>query len=138
VNIESLIEMLPEYYSQVERDLILRAYRVAEKAHRTQLRASGEPYINHCLAVAAILAEMHFPSAVVATGLLHDTVEDTRVTLEDLQKDFGKEIAFLVDGVTKLTELPRVSRGDQRPEDDAREEEQRQIAERRGLPDEAT
>ena len=71
----------------------------------------------------------------VAAGLLHDTVEDTPITLEDIQADFGPEIALLVDGVTKLTQLPRVSRGDQHPEREAEEEQERQIAERRGLPD---
>jgi guanosine-3',5'-bis(diphosphate) 3'-pyrophosphohydrolase len=136
VQIDDLIQLLPSNYSQAERDLVLRAYRVADQAHRGQTRASGEPYIHHCLAVAKILAEMRVPAAVVATGLLHDTVEDTSVALDDLRRDFGDEIAFLVDGVTKLTGLPHISRGDQRPEDDAREEEERQIAERRGLPDE--
>jgi (p)ppGpp synthase/HD superfamily hydrolase len=65
--------------------------------------------------------------------LLHDTVEDTPITLDDIDRDFGDEIAKLVDGVTKLTELPRVSRGDQRPEDELKEEEERLVAERKGL-----
>ena len=135
MRIESLMEALPDNYNPSDRELILRAYRVAEYAHRNQKRASGEKYVNHCMAVAAILAEMRVPPAVVAAGLLHDTVEDTEITLEDLEKDFGDEIAHLVDGVTKLTQLPRVSRGDQREKDVVLEEEQRQIAERRGLPD---
>jgi guanosine-3',5'-bis(diphosphate) 3'-pyrophosphohydrolase len=138
VHIEDLIELLPDTYTQAERDLVQRAYRVADQAHRGQTRASGEPYIQHCLAVAKILAEMRVPAAVVSAGLLHDTVEDTSIILEDLRRDFGDEIAFLVDGVTKLTGLPRISRGDQRPEDDILEEEQRQVAERRGLPIEST
>ena len=134
MRIESLLEVLPENYSPVDRELIQRAYRVAESAHEGQKRASGEPYINHCLAVASILAEMRVPPSVVAAGLLHDTVEDTSITLEDLRRDFGDEIAMLVDGVTKLTQLPRVSRGDQHPEDEAREQEERDLAERRGVP----
>jgi GTP pyrophosphokinase len=82
---------------------------VAEEAHREQKRNSGEPYINHCLAVANILTELRVPPEVVAAGLLHDTVEDTEVTLDDIRRDFGEVVASLVDGVTKLTNLPRVS-----------------------------
>ncbi|MBL6962137.1 MAG: bifunctional (p)ppGpp synthetase/guanosine-3',5'-bis(diphosphate) 3'-pyrophosphohydrolase, partial [Anaerolineales bacterium] len=99
-----------------DRELVQRAYRVAEKAHRGQKRASGEPYVTHCLAVASILAELQVPTAVIAAGLLHDTVEDTKITLEDLQSDFGGEITNLVDGVTKLTNLPRVSKDNQHAE----------------------
>ena len=135
MRIENLIDSLPETYSPLDRELILRAYRVAEQAHINQKRASGEPYVNHCLAVAAILVELRVPPTVIAAGLLHDTVEDTTITLDDLEQDFGDEIAMLVDGVTKLTQLPRVSRGDQHQDEQSADEEQRQIAERRGLPD---
>lgn len=110
MKLDNLLEALPERYTPADKELIERAYRFATKAHRRQKRASGEPYINHCLAVAIILAEMHVPSEIVAAGLLHDTVEDTKVKLADLSKEFGEEIARLVDGVTKLTQLPRVSR----------------------------
>ena len=113
VPIKKLLEQLPENYSLLDRELVQRAYRLAEEAHRGQKRASGEPYINHCLAVAAILAELQVPPDVVAAGLLHDTVEDTKITIDDLRHDFGEVIASLVDGVTKLTNLPRVSRNDQ-------------------------
>ncbi len=135
MSIEKLIRKLPENYSQSDRELVLRAYRVAEKAHEGQKRASGEAYINHCLAVASILAELCVPPSVVSAGLLHDTVEDTDITLKDIKREFGEEIETLVDGVTKLTQLPRVSRGDQRPEDQAKEEEERQIAARKGESD---
>ncbi|MFN2145597.1 MAG: HD domain-containing protein, partial [Anaerolineales bacterium] len=74
---ELLMENLPASYTLADRDLIERAYRVAEEAHRQQLRASGDPYINHCVAVAAILSDLRVPANVVAAGLLHDTVEDT-------------------------------------------------------------
>ena len=113
MKIDSLMEVLPDNYSVVDRELILRAYHLAEQAHADQKRASGEPYITHCIAVAAILAELRVPPAVVIAGLLHDTVEDTDVSLEQLRREFGEEIAKLVDGVTKLTNLPRVSRADQ-------------------------
>jgi guanosine-3',5'-bis(diphosphate) 3'-pyrophosphohydrolase len=134
MRIEQLMDLLPKSYTPADHELVQRAYRIAERAHEGQTRASGEPYISHCLAVASILAELHVPPSVVAAGLLHDTVEDTDITLDDLERDFGPEIAKLVDGVTKLTQLPRVSRGDQHPEEEAREEVERQIAERRGKP----
>jgi len=113
VPLEKLLEQLPDTYSLADRELVERAYRVAEEAHREQKRISGEPYINHCLAVAQILAELRVPPEVLAAGLLHDTVEDTTVTLNDIHNDFGDVVASLVDGVTKLNNLPRVSRDDQ-------------------------
>jgi len=117
MRIEKLIAALPENYTQADRDLVLRAFRVAELAHRDQTRASGEPYVNHCVAVAMILAELRVPPEVIVAGLLHDTVEDTAVTLSDIRLDFGEDVVKLVDGVTKLIHLPRVSRGDQHPEE---------------------
>src|SRR5512133_2364723 len=119
IPLERLLEQLPENYTLADRELVQRAYRVAEEAHRDQKRHSGEPYINHCLAVASILADLRVPPEVVAAGLLHDTVEDTTITLNDIRRDFGDTIATLVDGVTKLTNLPRVSRDDQHAEMDA-------------------
>lgn len=112
MKLEGLIEILPEGTSPADRDLVKRAYKVAQKAHKGQKRASGEQYIQHCLAVAAILAELGAPIPAIMAGLLHDTVEDTELTLKDLKRDFGDEVASLVDGVTKLTQLPRVSRRD--------------------------
>lgn len=112
MKIETLIENLPENYNFMDIELIMKAYHFADKAHESQSRASEEPYITHCVAVARILADMKVPPAVVIAGLLHDTVEDTPVTLKDIQNSFGEEIAKLVDGVTKLTKLPRVSRGE--------------------------
>ena len=111
MNLESLFKVLPEGASPADRDLLQRAYKTAEKAHAGHKRASGEPYMNHCLAVAMILAELGTPIPVIAAGILHDTVEDTKVSLEDLRHEYGPEIARLVDGVTKLTQLPRVSKG---------------------------
>jgi GTP pyrophosphokinase len=111
MNLESLFKVLPEGASPADRDLLQRAYKTAEKAHAGHKRASGEPYMNHCLAVAIILAELGTPIPVIAAGILHDTVEDTKVSLEDLRHEYGPEIARLVDGVTKLTQLPRVSKG---------------------------
>jgi guanosine-3',5'-bis(diphosphate) 3'-pyrophosphohydrolase len=138
MRIEQFMETLPDIYTPADRELVMRAYRVAEQAHEGQKRVSGEPYVSHCLAVASILVEMRVPPSVVAAGLLHDTVEDTVITLAEIQRDFGDEIARLVDGVTKLTQLPRVSRGDQQTKEVEKEELERQIAERRGLPDPET
>lgn len=135
MHLQKLLQVLPDNYSQADRELVTRAYKVASKAHEGQKRASGEAYVSHCVEVAVILAELRVPPAVVAAGLLHDTVEDTDITLEDIRGDFGDEISKLVDGVTKLTQLPRVSRGDQHAGSEAQEEAERQIAERRGLPD---
>jgi len=113
LQLDKFLEQLPERYSHSDRELIQRAYLLAEEAHREQKRHSGEPYITHCLAVAGILADLRVPAEVVAAGLLHDTVEDTSLTLGDIRREFGDTITLLVDGVTKLTNLPRVSRGDQ-------------------------
>src|SRR3990172_6773978 len=135
MEINSLVEVFPDSYTHADREMILRAFHLAELAHRDQKRASGEPYINHCIAVAVILADMRVPPEVVAAGLLHDIVEDTEVTLDDLRRDFTEEISKMVDGVTKLTQLPRVSRADQNIKDEEREEIAHQIAERRGTLD---
>lgn len=125
IPLEKLLEQLPENYGITDRELVIRAYQIAEEAHREQKRHSGEPYINHCIAVANILAELKVPSEVIAAGLLHDTVEDTPMTLGDIRREFGDTVKILVDGVTKLSHLPRVSRGDQHAEkngNDAEEE----------------
>jgi guanosine-3',5'-bis(diphosphate) 3'-pyrophosphohydrolase len=110
------------YLSPEDRSLIERAYQMALRGHTGQKRASGEPYIQHCLAVAKILADLRLPGAAIAAGLLHDTVEDTSITLEMIGAEFGAEVARLVDGVTKLTQLPRVTREDGRTpiDEDAR------------------
>lgn len=114
IGIEQLMQNLPARYLPHERDMVLKAYNVAAEAHKDQKRASGEPYVNHCIAVANILSEMRMPGEVVAAGLLHDTVEDTSLSLKDIEDLFSKTIADLVNGVTKLDSLPRVSRSDSR------------------------
>ena len=112
MNLDGLLKLLPEAAGPADREKLRRAYEVAEQAHRGQKRASGEAYIQHSLAVAAILAELGAPLAVLIAGLLHDTVEDTPLTLAQIRQEFGEEVAKLVDGVTKLAQLPRVSRTD--------------------------
>ncbi len=93
------------YDPKADTGLIEQAYAVAEEAHRGQLRENGDPYIGHPVAVAGILAGYRLDVSSIATALLHDTIEDTRTTLRDLDRRFGHEIALLVDGVTKLTRL---------------------------------
>lgn len=89
-----------------DRNLIERAYERARIAHEGQVRKSGQPYIAHCVAVAQILAEIGMDATTIAAGLLHDTIEDTAVTRQDLEDEFDEKVAELVDGVTKLKQLP--------------------------------
>ena len=110
MDISKYIQSISKNYSRVDEELLQRALNLAEQAHQGQLRASGEPYISHCKAVASILSEMNVPPAVVAAGLLHDTVEDTDVAFEELKANFGSEVSDLVRAVTKLDTLPRVSK----------------------------
>jgi GTP diphosphokinase / guanosine-3',5'-bis(diphosphate) 3'-diphosphatase len=93
-----------------------KAYRVAVEAHKGQTRISGEPYVVHPLHVTHILADMQMDLVCLETGLLHDTVEDTRLKLEDIERDFGDEVALCVDGVTKLSKLHLYSREDRQAE----------------------
>jgi len=96
---------LLRYNPNYDAELLDRAYLTAEKLHDGQKRKSGEPYIIHPIAVAKILAEIGMDDHTIAAGILHDVVEDTHYTLEDVQKEFGEDIALMVDGVTKLTNL---------------------------------
>ena len=104
-DLESLLNSLIEV-NPIEADLVAAAYQRAESAHENQRRKSGEPYFTHCVAVASILAEMKLDAETIAAGLLHDVVEDSDVSLEELSREFGTTIAKLVDGVTKLKRLP--------------------------------
>jgi guanosine-3',5'-bis(diphosphate) 3'-pyrophosphohydrolase len=103
--VDRLVKTVRMHHPKADLVIIERAYSVAEKAHRGQLRKSGEPYITHPVAVAQILADLGIGSKTIAAALLHDTVEDTDYTLAMLQNDFGDEITMLVDGVTKLDKL---------------------------------
>ncbi len=100
-----LVERVREYDSRADEDAINRAYVYAMRAHGSQTRASGDPYFSHPIEVAGILTEYRLDAASIVTALLHDTVEDTGATLEDIERLFGAEIARLVDGVTKLTRI---------------------------------
>jgi GTP pyrophosphokinase len=106
---ENLIGKASRYIPAEKLELVKRAYEFAREAHRGQMRLSGEAYLNHPLQVALILAELQFDSSALAAALLHDTIEDCGISLEKIKKDFGFEIANLVDGTTKLEELSRKS-----------------------------
>ncbi len=101
----SILEAVRSYYPEGRTELIEKAWHFAEKAHSTQKRASGDPYILHPTDVAQLLAELKLDIASIITGLLHDTVEDTGATLEEIAELFGSEVAELVDGVTKLNKI---------------------------------
>jgi guanosine-3',5'-bis(diphosphate) 3'-pyrophosphohydrolase len=103
--LEPLFRAARTNHPKADLALIERAYLVAEKAHGTQTRKSGDPYITHPLAVATILADIGMTEPTLVAALLHDTVEDTSYTLEELRNDFGEEVALLVDGVTKLDKV---------------------------------
>ena len=108
-----LVDTIQSYQPNARCDDIALAFKIASDAHKEQFRASGEPYILHPLAVAQILAEMKIDTTTITASLLHDVVEDTDMTLEDMKKIFGKEVAFLVDGVTKLSRLDYRTKEDQ-------------------------
>jgi GTP diphosphokinase / guanosine-3',5'-bis(diphosphate) 3'-diphosphatase len=97
------VEPLPE---RLDPELLARAYRYSERAHAGQKRKSGEDYVVHCVEVAKILADLQLDTVTVASGLIHDVVEDTDVTVADIEREFGKEIAQIVDGLTKIGNLP--------------------------------
>src|SRR5690606_14652263 len=103
--LENLVKTVRSHHPKADVALIERAHSAARDAHEGQLRKSGEPYITHPLAVAQILADLGIGPITIAAALLHDTVEDTDYSLEQLRADFGDEIAMLVDGVTKLDKL---------------------------------
>jgi GTP pyrophosphokinase/guanosine-3',5'-bis(diphosphate) 3'-pyrophosphohydrolase len=105
IDVEDLIALVRNYNPRCNADLIRKAYAYGLKMHEGQMRKSGEPYFTHPVAVAAILTEQRLDDATIVTALLHDTIEDTRSTYSEIAQMFGEEVAELVDGVTKLTNL---------------------------------
>jgi (p)ppGpp synthase/HD superfamily hydrolase len=123
---------IKELVKKEPASLIARAYAFAEKAHAGQMRKSGEPYFNHPLGTAEILQSWHLDDATIAAGILHDTVEDTGVPLETIKKEFGAEVASLVDGVTKLGHIKyrgTPTKGDTSKEGATKKEVAKQAAE---------
>ncbi|WP_333894847.1 HD domain-containing protein, partial [Mycolicibacterium gadium] len=103
--LEPLVAVHKQFYPKADLTLLQRAYEVADERHADQLRRSGDPYITHPLAVANILAELEMDTTTLIAALLHDTVEDTGYTLDQLIEEFGTEVGHLVDGVTKLDKV---------------------------------
>jgi GTP diphosphokinase / guanosine-3',5'-bis(diphosphate) 3'-diphosphatase len=119
----ALHEMIPGFgpgadgaYDRLDHDLLVRAYRFSDVAHAGQVRHSGEPYVSHCVEVARILADLQLDTTTVACGLLHDIVEDTDVSISDVEREFGAEVAQIVDGLTKIANLPMSSREERQVE----------------------
>ena len=110
---EQYIEDLKTMKERYDDPMIIKAFEIANRLHDGQMRKSGEPYIIHPLAVAQILAEMKIDTTTITASLLHDVVEDTALTLDDIKSQFGREVAFLVDGVTKLSRLDYRTKEDQ-------------------------
>jgi GTP diphosphokinase / guanosine-3',5'-bis(diphosphate) 3'-diphosphatase len=110
IRFEDVERKVERHHPEADLDLLRRAYIYSAKAHKDQVRASGEPYLIHPLSVAAILADMKMDVATVSTGLLHDVVEDTLASTDDISKVFGGEVANLVDGVTKISNLGKKSK----------------------------
>ena len=102
---QALVARVRKYHPSADISMIEKAYRVGKEAHKDQIRKSGEPYIIHPLWVGIILADLEMDKETIVAGMLHDAVEDTYMTLDDITREFGEEVALLVDGVTKLGQL---------------------------------
>lgn len=113
---EQVIDCTKSYLNGEHVELVSRAYEFARQAHYDQFRKSGEPYIIHPIQVAGILADLEMDPATVAAGFLHDVVEDTAITLDDIREAFNDEVAMLVDGVTKLGKIKYKSHEEQQAE----------------------
>lgn len=116
IRIEDIVKKVARNHPQADLDMLRRAYFFSAREHKGQTRASGEPYLVHPLEVANILADMRLDTVSVATGLLHDVVEDTLVDLDTIRQYFGDEVTHLVDGLTKIAQISNVSREEQQAE----------------------
>ena len=116
VRITDITDKAQKYLFPVDLEMIEKAYIFCASVHKGQVRLSGEPYLRHPLEVAGILVDLNLDSAAIVTGLLHDTVEDTLVTLKQIEEAFGEEVAFLVDGLTKISKIELGSREEQQAE----------------------
>ena len=105
IRLQDIVEEVQKHHPEADTDLIEKAYIFSAKAHEGQLRLSGEPYLSHPLEVAYLLAKMGLGPVTVSSGLLHDTVEDSAASLDDLEEYFGEEVADVVNGVTKIGQL---------------------------------
>jgi GTP pyrophosphokinase len=105
IRLEDILGRVQQYHPGDDLDLIRRAYIFSAKEHKGQVRASGEAYLTHPLEVANLLAEMKMDAVTVSVGLLHDVVEDTLTSLDSIEELFGPEVAHIVDGVTKISQI---------------------------------
>jgi GTP pyrophosphokinase len=116
IRLENILAKVEKHHPNDDFDLIRRAYIFSAKEHKGQLRASGEPYLTHPLEVANLLAEMKMDSVTVSVGLLHDVVEDTLVSLDEVERTFGGDVAHIVDGVTKISQIHFTSKEEKQAE----------------------
>lgn len=116
ISLEKLLERIRHYHSQEDLSLVEKAYRFAEEKHEGQKRKSGEPYITHPVHVAYSLADLGLDTQSICAALLHDVVEDTGTTYDDVTREFGETVTLLVDGVTKLNKIPYTSKEEQQIE----------------------
>ena len=105
LRINDIIDKAQTYLPPEDLEMIEKAYIYSASVHQGQVRLSGEPYLTHPMEVAGILTDMKMDAATIISGLLHDTIEDTLTTAEQLEKEFGKDVAFLVGGLTKLSHI---------------------------------
>src|SRR6059036_1590618 len=116
IRLEEILDKVEKHHPGDNLDLIRRAYIFSAKEHKGQVRASGEPYLTHPLEVANLLAEMKMDAVTVGVGLLHDVVEDTLTTLEKIERMFGADVAHIVDGVTKISQIQFTSKEEKQAE----------------------
>lgn len=102
--IDEIFSAVPinRHFNTLEKRLIEKAYNFSKEAHEGQLRNSGEPYFNHCVQTTINIAKQNMDIDTIIAGLLHDSLEDTKVSKEEIEKEFGKDVLFLIEGVTKL------------------------------------
>src|SRR4029453_8288151 len=116
IRFEEILDRVAKHHPGDNLDLVRRAYIFSAKEHKGQLRASGEPYLTHPLEVANLLAEMKMDAVTVSVGFLHDVVEDTLTTLDKIEELFGPDVAHIVDGVTKISQIPFTSKEEKQAE----------------------
>src|SRR3990167_3818882 len=106
LRLSDIITRVQTYHPNADVDLIKKAYVYSANPHQGQVRKSGEPYLVHPLEVSGLLADMKLDEHAISAGILHDTIEDTQTTVDELEKMFGSQVAEIVDGVTKLSNIP--------------------------------
>ena len=116
MKLENLLDKIKSYMDDPDLDLVIKAYNYAENAHEGQYRVSGEPFVDHPLGVAMILADLELDIISIVASMMHDVVEDTEITSDDIRKEFGEEVAHIVEGVTKLTRMQFKTKEDQQAE----------------------